>query len=158
VTPWAAGNVLPGASCTIRVSFRPTATGARAGMLTVAEDAPGGEHTVSLTGEGTMPAVSLSPKGLEFGTQKVGTTSASQVVTLTNTGVVPLSIEGIATSGDFAQRNDCGGSLAAGTSCTISVTFAPTAGGDQAGALTISDDAADSPQLVSLKGEGRGRR
>src|SRR5207253_3188850 len=61
---------------------------------------------------------------------------------------------GMSASGDFAQTNTCGASLAPGDTCTINVTFAPTAIGARTGALTLADDAADSPQQVTLSGSG----
>ena len=96
----------------------------------------------------------ISPAGLTFLTQVVGTTSAAKTATLTNTGSVSLTITSIQTSGDFAQNNNCGGSLAAGTNCTINVTFTPTAMGSRTGTLSVNDDATPSPQTVSLSGSG----
>ncbi len=98
--------------------------------------------------------VNLSPISLTFAGQTVGTTSTAQTVTLTNTGDAALTIASIATSGDFAQTNTCGSSVAAGTNCTISVTFTPTASGTRSGTLTVTDNAAGSPQTVALSGTG----
>jgi hypothetical protein len=103
-----------------------------------------------------VPAVSLSPASLFFGTTDVGTPSPPQTVTLLNTGQAPLSIAGIAATGDFSQTNNCGNSLPAGAGCTISVTFAPTAAGARTGALAVIDTASGSPQTVALSGTGRG--
>jgi hypothetical protein len=75
-------------------------------------------------------------------------------VTLSNTGSAALTISSIGASGDFAQSNTCGASVAAGASCTVQVTFTPTAIGQRAGTLTIADNAAPSPQSVSLSGIG----
>jgi hypothetical protein len=75
-------------------------------------------------------------------------------VTLTNTGNAALTISGISTSANFSQTNTCGPSVAAGASCGISVTFAPTVTGQRAGTLTIADNAANSPQTVGLSGTG----
>jgi hypothetical protein len=103
---------------------------------------------------GTAPSVSLSPTSLAFGSQTVGTTSVPQSVTLTNSGTAALTITAISAAGDFAQTNTCGGSVAQGGSCTIGVTFTPTAAGARTGSLTIADNAANSPQSVSLTGTG----
>jgi len=101
------------------------------------------------------PGVSLLPQKLAFADQAAGTTSSPQTLALINSGSEALSISSIAASGDFAQSNTCGVSLApGGTSCTISVTFSPQATGDETGALTITDDAAGSPQVVPLTGKG----
>src|SRR5262249_44870845 len=80
--------------------------------------------------------------------------SAPQTVTLSNNGNSSLAISSISVSGDFAQTNSCGNTLAPGSSCSITVTFAPTTSGSRAGTLTVSDNAAGSPQTVSLSGNG----
>jgi hypothetical protein len=102
------------------------------------------------------PAVSLSPSSLTFGNQDVGTTSAPQSVTLTNTGNAALSISGITLYGtnatDFSQSSNCGTSVAAGANCTINVTFAPKAAGARTAYVDVSDNAAGSPQAVTLSG------
>jgi WD40 repeat protein len=100
------------------------------------------------------PAVTLSPGSLVFGSQLVGSTSAPLTVSLTNTSGADLTISGIVASGDFAQSNNCGSSVAAGASCTISVSFTPTAAGPRSGAVTITDSAAGSPHGISLSGTG----
>src|SRR5712692_14814 len=94
--------------------------------------------------------VTLSPTSLSFSAQPVGTTSAAQTVTLTNNERTTLTISGIVVSGDFAQTNTCGSSVGAVATCTISVTFRPTAIGSETGTLTVIDNASDSPQEVSL--------
>ncbi len=98
------------------------------------------------------PAVSLSPTSLSFGNQPVGTTSGSQTILLTSYGTAPVHIASIAASVDFAQTNDCGNGVAAGSTCTIYVTFTPTTTGTRAGTLTITENASGSPQTASLTG------
>ena len=143
-----------GASCTINVTFTPTTTmGTRTGTLTVTDNASSSPQTVPLTGSGVL-AASLTPTSVSFGNQVVSTTSAAKTATLNNNQKVSLSISSIATSGDYAQTNTCGTSLAAGTSCTISITFTPTTTGTRTGTLTVTDSAANSPQTASLTGTG----
>jgi hypothetical protein len=96
----------------------------------------------------------VNAKTLAFGNQAAGTSSAPKVVTLTNSGSGPLSIGSIATSGDFSETNNCSGSLAAKTSCTVNVTFNPSVAAAITGAVTFSDSATTSPQLVKLTGTG----
>ena len=100
----------------------------------------------------------LSPTSLNFGNQTVGITSNPQYVTLQNTGNINLTITSIqitgTNSGDFAQTNNCPGSVAPNGSCQISVTFTPTATGTRNAAVTITDNAPDSPQSVPLTGVG----
>jgi hypothetical protein len=102
------------------------------------------------------PIVALNPSSLTFASQTIGTTSAAQIVTLTNSGQLPLTLTSIAASGDFAQTNTCGTSVAVGAHCSISVTFTPTAGGSRGGVITITDNAAGSPQTVTLTGAASG--
>jgi hypothetical protein len=113
--------------------------------------------TVTLSGTGTVPVVSLSPTSLSFGNQALGTTSAAKPVKLTNSGLAPLTITSITTSGTHAQTNNCVSPLAAGAFCTINVTFTPppTVAGGQSGTLTIVDNAPGSPHTVALSGTGQ---
>jgi hypothetical protein len=142
------------ANCTISVTFSPTTPAGYAGMLTISDNAGNSPQTVNLTGTGLGPQAQLSPTTLTFGSQTVNSTSTAQAVTMTNTGNAALTITGITVSGDFAETNTCGGSLAAGANCRISGTFKPTASGTRAGTLGIADNAAGSPQSVALTGSG----
>jgi len=102
--------------------------------------------------------VTFSPTSLSFGDQKVGTSSASKPVKLTNSGTATLTITLIkitgTNGGDFSQTNNCGTSVAAGTSCTLNVTFKPAAKGTRSASLSVTDNATGSPQTVSLMGTG----
>jgi HYDIN/CFA65/VesB family protein len=89
---------------------------------------------------------------LSFGDQAVGTTSVAQTVTLSNAGDAALSIIGIQANGDFGQTNTCGSGLAVGASCSINVSFSPTAAGVRTGSLSVGDNAANSPQSITLTG------
>jgi hypothetical protein len=141
-----------GGSCSLSITFTPTTVGTRTGSVTIVDSAPGSPHTLSLTGTGAVPGVALQPTSLTFGVTAVGTTSATQRVTLTNSGGATLTITRIQGSGDFAETNDCTATLAGGSACSIDVTFTPTADGTRIGTLTISDSAADSPQSLNLVG------
>jgi hypothetical protein len=141
-------------SCTISVTFTPTALGSRTGSLTVNDNANPATQSASLSGTGTAPAASLSPTSLTFSSQALSTSSSSQSVTLSNPGSATLAISSITVSGDFSETNTCGSGLAANSSCTISVTFAPTATGSRTGSLTVADNANPSTQTVSLSGTG----
>jgi hypothetical protein len=107
------------------------------------------------TGTTSGPAVGLSTTSLMFGSQQVGTTSAAQTITVTNSGTTALMMSAAA-SGDFriASSSTCSSSLAAGASCQLAVTFVPTASGARTGTLAIADNAAGSPQTVALSGTG----
>jgi hypothetical protein len=110
------------------------------------------------SGPGT-PGAMLMPANLSFGNQGVNTTSSPQTITLRNNGVLTLAIASISitgtNSGDFAQTNGCGNSLAIGNTCGINVTFDPTAAGTRNAMVSFSDDASGSPQLIPLSGVGQ---
>ncbi len=149
-------SLAAGGSCAISVTFTPSATGTRTGALSVIDNATGSPQTVTLSGTGvaTAPSVTLSSTSLTFASANVGTASAAQMVTFTNAGTAALTVSSIAASGDFAQTHTCGTSVAVGGSCTISVTFTPSAAGKRTGTLTVTDNAAGSPQTVALSGTG----
>ena len=104
------------------------------------------------------PGASIAPGSLAFGNQTINTTSAAQTATLTNMGNAALSIADITVTGtnasDFTQTNTCGSSVAAGSNCTITVTFKPAASGSRTASVSITDNASGSPQTVSLSGTG----
>jgi len=144
------------ASCTVSLTFKPSTTGARSANLTVTDNAAGSPQQVPLSGTGTT--AELTPTSLSFGSVKVGTTSAAKTVTLKNVGTTAITITSIAIAGteagDFGQTHTCSSSLAAGASCTISVTFKPTTTGARSATLKVTDSAAGSPQQVALSGTG----
>jgi len=106
----------------------------------------------------TEPVVSLSPTSLSFGSETVGADSASQTVTLTNSGDATLTFTSIAVTGanasSFVFANTCGSSLAAGDSCSIHGYFTPTTTGSLSASINIVDNASNSPQAVALSGTG----
>jgi hypothetical protein len=131
-----------GKSCNIGIIFSPAAVGARSAVLTILDDTITGSNTINLNGIGALPAKAvLSPVTAVFSSQTVNTASAAQVLTLSNTGGLPLTINSYAFSGtnatDFTQTHTCGTSLAGPASCTISVVFKPIAAGARAGTLTV---------------------
>jgi hypothetical protein len=142
------------ASCAINITFTPTVAGPESGTLTVTDDAFRSPHQFPLTGTGaTGPAAILSTENLSFSAQTIGTTSPSQTVTLKNQGNATLTLT-IAVGGEFGQTNTCGGTVPVGGGCAVSVTFSPQGGGFRGGQLTFTDNAANSPQVVTVMGEG----
>ena len=119
-------------------------------------DAAGVFHGFVLTPGPTTTTTGVFPASLTFGSLDVGKTSVSRPVTLSNTGSTPLTITSIAASANFGATNNCGGSVAAGSSCTISVTFSPTVSGPLTGTLSLTDSNGvnSSQQTVSLAGTG----
>lgn len=148
-------SIAAGASCTVSVKFSPTATGSRSGNLTVT--ASGITNTIPLSGTGVAPGpiVSADPSSLSFPGTIVGSSSASQTVTLTNTGTTSATVSGVTASGDFSQTNTCG-TLAVGASCTVTVTFRPTASGTRSGSVTVTSNANNSPTVIAVSGSGIG--
>ena len=117
-----------------------------------------GSNRVTKINPAGQTTATLSVTSLVFGNQVVGLTSASQSVTVTNSGTVAINIASISITGtnsaDYAETNTCRGSLAVGTSCMIFVTFTPTAIGARTASISIFDNASNSPQTVSLTGTG----
>ncbi len=145
-----------GASCTISVTFKPTAAGTRTGAVSVSDNATGSPQTVTLTGTGTSggPVASISPTTLTFGSTNVLSTSSAQTITLTNSGTVALGISSIVASGDYSQTNNCGSSVAAGAKCSVQVTFTPSATGSRTGFVNFADTDPSTIQAVTLNGTG----
>jgi hypothetical protein len=158
----------PNKSCTITVSFHPSVAAAESAAVVITDDAAGSPQQIALTGTGTnpgpppppTPAVTLNPDPLSFpGKVTEGTVSQAQSIVLTNSGNATLHVKtlvlGGANSGDFAiAANNCIGQVLANANCVVSLTFGPTGSGVRSGTLTITDDAANSPQTMNLVGMG----
>lgn len=156
-------SVAAGGSCTVALNFTPGIAGARSATLSIASNAPGSPTAVALAGTGlaTSPAISVSPAALTF-SQTVGSTSAAQNVTISNSGTAALSLAGLSLTGaaatDYALAGggtcSVGGSVAAGGSCVVRITFTPAASGTRSAALSIAHNATGSPSSVTLSGTG----
>jgi hypothetical protein len=109
---------------------------------------------VSIIGSANQPAFTVYPTQLTFSPQGLGTTSSPKVLTLRNMGSGVLNTTSIATTGDFGETNTCGGLVGEAAQCAVSVTFSPTARGAQTGTVVFSDNAAGSPQTLTLTGTG----
>jgi hypothetical protein len=123
-------------------------TGWSAAQLSEFEIFPGGGSS------GGSSSLSASPSSVSFGNENVGSTSASQTVTVSNSGTAAASMSSIGVTGPFTESNNCGTSLAAGASCTVGVQFAPTAAGAATGTLSVNSSAPGSPLTVALSGTG----
>ena len=122
------------------------------------------EQIVPLTGVGTVtaPIATLTAPSLVFGSENVGSCSGAQSVTLTNLGSAPLTIASIALTGanvpDFAivaNGTTCpvsGGTLIVQAACAMAIQLAPQTAGTKSAALSFTDNAAGSPQQVTLSG------
>jgi hypothetical protein len=146
-------------SCKIAINFTPGGVGAApASTLSVTTTQSGTPVTIPLTGTGEAQTY-ISPTSLHFGNQPVGLTSLIQTFILKNQQTTPLSIASIvAPAGGFVidPSTTCGnpGSLAAGATCSVGVTFTPTAAGAVSGSVVINTNAGNSPQSVSVAGAG----
>jgi hypothetical protein len=160
-------SLAPAASCVITVTFKPTAAGTRGASVTVtdnANNASGSAQNAALTGTGVaVPTAAVSPATLTFPSTNTGATAAALTATLTNAGSGPLTIASIAVGGtnsaDFISTNNCGATLVAGSNCTISVKFTPSASGSRTATITITDNAnnvAGTKQTIALTGTGAG--
>jgi hypothetical protein len=145
------------------LSGTPSAAGTTSVNVTVTDSATPAlsfSANLSLTVAAPAPIASLSPTLLVFAPQAKGTTSPAQTVTLTNTGTAALAITGgtgisiLGTNAaDFSQTSpSCSTPIAAGSNCTISVTFTPSSTGAEAATLNVLDNASGSPQQVGLTG------
>jgi Ca2+-binding RTX toxin-like protein len=162
------GSVAAGTSCTVGATFTPTAAGARPGTLVFTDNSgntAGSTQTVTLSGTGVAPTpvAGIAPATLTFATRATATTSVAQTVTLSNTGNKVLTIASIGfvgtNPGDYARSGgSCGATLNAGATCTIAVTFTPTAVAARTATLRVTDDSGNtvgSTQNVTLTGTGR---
>jgi hypothetical protein len=148
-----------GAACTITISFKPLATGARDAQIVIADGA--GTQYVTLTGTGLAgtagtPVASLPHTSVYMGSEFVNRLSTPFLLALTNTGNGPLAISGISVTGtngtDFPLTQNCPASLAAGAKCTLTIYFKPAATGTRTGSIVIKDNAGTGTQTITLTG------
>ncbi len=147
-------TLLGSKKCKVSITFTPTTFGLQSGTLSFTDSGAKSPQTVTLSGTG-IAQTTLTPTSLTFPETKVGDTSGAKNVTLKNN--LPTSLTGMSysTTGPFAvAASTCTTTLDSKKSCTISVTFSPTATDGASGTLTVSDSANNSPQTVSLSGSG----
>jgi Abnormal spindle-like microcephaly-assoc'd, ASPM-SPD-2-Hydin len=158
-------KIQPSGSCSLDLSFKPSATGTRTGTLTITDSNTTSPQTVvNLVGQGT--AVSLSQTPVIFG-GKLSTgypamtpfgATITEKVTLKNNSTTSLTISNMQIGGEYAaqytQTNNCVRTFVPGQSCTITTTFTPTIGGFVPAPLTITSNDPASPQILYLQGYG----
>jgi len=152
--PVSGGSLAAGASCTIAVTYDPTAIGATKDTLVVNSSEAASPLLVPATGTGTN--VKLSATALAFGSVTVGS-SANLNLTVTNTatsGTLTISSAISGTGFTIASGNTCTSAVAAGKSCIIPVHFAPTAVQSYSGSLKLTTNG-DSNPTVTLSGTGK---
>jgi len=147
-------SVAPQGTCTINVTFKPKASGARPGALTVVSSDPASPERVDLVANGL--GIVLSPQRIAFGNQTVGTKSAPQTVTITNQNSKSVLMGVMIPTAEFiVSVNNCPATLGTHKSCAIEIEFSPNATGSVAGDVYISDSDVSSPQFVSVSGTGQ---
>jgi hypothetical protein len=147
-----------GSSCTIKVYSYAKQVGTLSAELNIADNAAGSPQHVTLQTTVIHPLASFSPYSLNFGTVVVGHEVTADV-TVTSTGTTALDISEVAVTGadagNFTPTSHCPSSLAPSDSCTIAVTFTPSATGSRTATLTVTDNVSDgSPHDVPLSGTG----
>jgi hypothetical protein len=151
-------NVSVGQKTTITVAFQPTTVGAVSGNISIVSNAPGSPTSVGLSGTGSAatPTLGISPTSLSFGNVTTGASSASQTVTITNTGNANVTISQITLSGSGYAMT--GGSapvtLSPSQNLVLSVQFSPTSAGSVTGTISIVSNASGSPATIALSGTG----
>jgi hypothetical protein len=151
------GSSEPG-YCLVDVTFGASASGITTGTLTIPSSAPNSPAAIMLVGSTGGNSIAstptVTPTSLSFGNIPVGTTSTALTVTLSNPiGAAATSVS-IVASNSFSETNNCGSTLAAGASCTISVTFTAPSVGVVSGVLSITNSETSSPLTVPLSGTG----
>mgnify|MGYP005810443599 CR=1 FL=1 len=154
-------SLAAGASCTVQIGFKPTAAGARGASLVIAHNATGGSSTVALSGTGNavaQPTIALSANAVDFGALVAGAASPAQSITVSNTGQATLTFSSIAVGGANANVFTLGGTcataapVAAGGSCTVTVTANASANGAFSGNLALASNASNGAVSVPLSG------
>jgi hypothetical protein len=161
VTSQCGSSVAAGASCALQVTFSPSSAGAANGSVTLHYNNGATSQSASLALSGTgvaqvVPAVlQIAPVTFDFGQVKVGAVP-SHGFSVKNTGGTAAALQSVGASAPFAATSQCGSVLAAGATCQIQVTFAPSAAGSVSSALVVKyqDGAHNQSVSVSLAGTG----
>jgi hypothetical protein len=154
------GSLAANSKCTFGVTFTPTENGTIKGGLTISYSGAGSPVSGGLTGTGQNGAtapLTFTPASLSYGNVAMGTTSAKSV-TIKNGGTTSLTISSVTGSGPYtvapSGTTPCPATLAAGKSCTVTVTFAPQVSGTIIGGITVLDNASVSTQIMNATGVG----
>jgi hypothetical protein len=144
-------------TCTLAIAFAPQANSIVSEVATITDQTTNLQSQLGLFGKGgSIPAYTLSTTAITFPAEGTGTTNAPPIsVTLTSNGTQPVAISNIsipdAVNNNFTQTNNCS-TIAVNATCTVNISFAPTAAGSQSATLQIASNAPSSPTSVSLAG------
>ena len=154
-------TLVPGANCTVGVTFTPDAGGQFSDTILIPSPAdPASPYGLQVVGEGDIPpnqSLTTSPAGLDFGLVDQGTTSPALSLQVENNGNVDQTLGTLTATGNFALATDtCSGTtLTSGMTCSVSVTFSPVSAGLAGGTLQIpAAGDVKSPYSVPLSGQG----
>lgn len=150
-------NLAPSAACNVVLTFTPTTVGEFPGSLSVVSNAPGGSRAIALIARvqaAPRPDVRVSAASVGFADQFVGSTSATQRLTLTNAGGVAATLSPMPVHPEFPISSQCGPTLAPQASCTADIAFRPLGAGPRVFNLNLVSDSANSPRTVELRGRG----
>lgn len=136
-----------------------TSVGAGSATVTATYTLSGQQVQTAIPVRVRAPKLTATPTALTFSSQNVGSGSAPQQITLSNTSNSPISVISIRATADFAEADDCVSSspLPPAASCTVSVSFVPTAAGSRNGGVTISNNFNIIPATLQLSGTGLGQ-
>jgi hypothetical protein len=150
-------TVAAGGSSTFTIGFTPASVSSFTGSLTLVSNTTNSPLIVALSGAGIAPVMQLTvaPASLSFGSITTGT-STTQSVTVTNSGNASVTLSQISESGAgfSATGFTVPLTLAAGQSTSFNVTFDPASAGNLSGSVTVTSNAANSPEVIALSGTG----
>jgi Abnormal spindle-like microcephaly-assoc'd, ASPM-SPD-2-Hydin/Protein of unknown function (DUF1573) len=152
-------TIAAGQSAQLALTFSPTASGSATGSLTItSSDSTNPTVTIPLSGTGTavvQPGLTISPASFNFGSIVDGETK-SETITVTNPGTAAVSIADLSVSGSAYSVSGLVApvSVAAGSSASFTVLFAPTTAGNQSGTVSVISNSPNSPNILSLNGTG----
>ncbi len=148
----------PGANCVGTVTFSPHASGFLTSSIVVYSSGVGSPQSIQLTGTGvvaTQPGQLSMAAALTFPNQTVGTTSAPQSVTISNIGGQGVTISSLTlTTSDFSGSSNGCSFIAAGSFCTVTVTFSPTVVANRFATINVVSNGVGSPQSIQVSGLG----
>ena len=149
-----AATLAAGQSATVQVQFAPTSSTAMSANLVVASNASNPSLTIALSGTGTQAGISVTPSSVSFGNVADGT-SATQTITLKNTGTASLVVSSDSVTGaGFSVTGFAAQTLTPSATMTFNAVFAPASSGSASGSISVSTNLAGSPTTIALTGTG----
>jgi hypothetical protein len=143
-------------SCSLYISFAPSASGLREAQLNLDTGAENSPATAALSGRGLAQELTVSPSPLDFPTTTVDTNSERKVTVANESeaavAIYNVSIEGAGSSSFNTNGSNCGTSLKPQQSCTISIRFSPGSEGEQRAYLHVRSEGNPDEQVVELFG------